>query len=194
TLTLALCAVSANADLLLHRQGTASLSNVTCGRASYTKHQVDAAVAEGCRLHAAGEQLGSSKYPHRFNNYEGLVFAVSGPYQEFPILNSGSVYSGNAPGPDRVLFNPSYQGSCVYVGAMTHTGASGNGFVSCLETSAGGSTASIITSLPTATLSRPSTPTSTRSGASSTSTAGSDRNGAAPARSSGGQGAVVGAI
>ena len=98
TLALALyaAAATANAAALEPRQGTAGLSNVTCGRASYTKQQVDAAVAEGCRLHAAGDQLGSSKYPHRFNNREGLVFAVAGPYQEFPILASGAVYSGSA--------------------------------------------------------------------------------------------------
>lgn len=41
-----------------------------------------------------------------------------------------------APGPDRIVFDPDHDGSCVYVGAMTHTGASSrNGFVSCDETS-----------------------------------------------------------
>jgi hypothetical protein len=97
TLVLALYAAAAAANVTLEpRQGTAALSNVTCGRASYTKQQVDAAVAGGCRLHAEGDQLGSGNYPHRFNNREGLVFAVSGPYQEFPILASGAVYSGSA--------------------------------------------------------------------------------------------------
>jgi hypothetical protein len=93
-LTLTLCAAATTADLLLPRQGTASLANVTCGRTSYTRQQVDTAVAEGCRLHAAGKQLGSSKYPHKFNNREGLVFATAEPYQEFPILDSG-VYAGS---------------------------------------------------------------------------------------------------
>ncbi|KAK4096548.1 Ribonuclease/ribotoxin [Parathielavia hyrcaniae] len=195
-LALALCAVSATADLLLDRQGTASLSDLTCGRTSYTKTEVDAAVAEGCRLYAAGDQVGSGKYPHRYNNFEGLVFAASGPYQEFPILQSGSVYTGRSPGPDRVVFNPNYQGSCVYVGAITHTGASGNGFVPCLETSAGGATASSSTNRPTASSSRSSTATPTRSGATSTSTstASAGTNAAAPGLSGGSQGAVVGAV
>jgi hypothetical protein len=39
-----------------------------------------------------------------------------------------------SPGADRVVFNPAYQGSCVYVGAMTHTDApTRNGFVECEE-------------------------------------------------------------
>lgn len=96
-LTLALAAATTavvDAAHLERRQGTASLGNVTCGSNSYSKSQVDEAVAEGCRLFAAGEQVGSNKYPHRFNNREGLSFATSGPYQEFPILESG-VYTGS---------------------------------------------------------------------------------------------------
>lgn len=88
-LSLALYAVAAVA------QGTASLSGVTCAQTAYTKQQIDDAVTEGCRLHAAGQQLGNSKYPHTFNNREGLVFAASGPYQEFPILHTGAVYTGS---------------------------------------------------------------------------------------------------
>lgn len=41
-----------------------------------------------------GEEAGSSDYPHTENNYEGFDFAVSGPYQEFPILASGEDYDG----------------------------------------------------------------------------------------------------
>lgn len=94
-LTFALYAALAAADPALDkRQGTASLGNVTCGTKSYSKAQIDAAVAEGCRLYKAGQQLGTSKYPHQFNNREGLVFATSGPYQEFPVLGS-SVYAGS---------------------------------------------------------------------------------------------------
>ncbi|KAJ4291400.1 hypothetical protein N0V88_005993 [Collariella sp. IMI 366227] len=137
TLTLALYAFAATASPtspLKTRQGTTSLGSLTCGTTSYTKKQVDDAVAEGCRLYASREQLGTSKYPHQFNNREALVFAASGPYQEFPILEGGRIYSGRAPGPDRVVFSPSYKGDCVYVGAMTHTDAGGgNGFVSCNE-------------------------------------------------------------
>lgn len=39
-----------------------------------------------------------------------------------------------SPGPDRVIFNPDLNGACVYVGAITHTGASRGGFVPCVET------------------------------------------------------------
>ncbi|KAL0934945.1 guanyl-specific ribonuclease N1 [Colletotrichum truncatum] len=136
TLVLGLCAVltAANPIALDKRQGTNSIESVTCGTTKYSRKQLNEATAEGCRLYAANQQLGTSQYPHRFNNREGLVFATSGPYQEFPILSSGN-YTGRAPGADRVVFNPSYQGSCVYVGAMTHTGAAErNGFLACNAT------------------------------------------------------------
>ena len=92
---LALVAVAAgNSDILSKRQaGTADITSVTCGRNKYSKKQVDEATAEGCRLHDAGQQIGSNRYPHRFNNRENLVFAASGPYQEFPILTNGN-YTG----------------------------------------------------------------------------------------------------
>jgi hypothetical protein len=99
TLALALYASAAAADATpnLHpRQGTSGITSVTCGRTTYTRDQIEDAVFEGCRLHAAGEQLGNSRYPHRFNNREGLTFSTSGPYQEFPILANGNVYSGSA--------------------------------------------------------------------------------------------------
>ncbi|PKS05010.1 hypothetical protein jhhlp_008376 [Lomentospora prolificans] len=122
-----------SAARLERRQGTTSLESVTCGSNKYTQKQVDEAVGEGCRLIAANQQLGTNKYPHRFNNREGLVFATSGPYQEFPILKSGN-YTGQSPGADRIVIDPNYQGSCVYSGAMTHTNApSRNGFVLCTE-------------------------------------------------------------
>ena len=96
TITLALYAVAATATAALEpRQGTASLDEVQCGRSIYNKQQIDKAVAEGCRLHEAGEQAGRNGYPHRFNNYEALDFAAKGPYQEFPVLISGSVFTGN---------------------------------------------------------------------------------------------------
>lgn len=70
-------------------------------------------------------------YPHQYNDYEGFTFPVDGPYQEFPILSSGSEYQGGSPGPDRVIFNTNGE----YAGAITHTGASGNNFVGCSGTS-----------------------------------------------------------
>lgn len=62
-----------------------------------------------------------------YHDYEGFTFPVSGTYYEFPILSSGSVYSGGSPGADRVIFNTDNQ----LAGVITHTGASGNNFVEC---------------------------------------------------------------
>ncbi|KAG8419417.1 hypothetical protein J3458_004285 [Metarhizium acridum] len=70
-------------------------------------------------------------YPHRYNNYEGFDFPVDGPYNEFPILKSGRIYSGGSPGPDRVVISD----GCDLAGVITHTGASGNNFVACSGTS-----------------------------------------------------------
>ncbi|EJT78122.1 guanyl-specific ribonuclease F1 [Gaeumannomyces tritici R3-111a-1] len=136
TLVLALCAISASAapsagQLLDKRQGTTALDTVTCGSNSYSRTQIEAATAEGCRLNAAGQTLGNNRYPHTFNNREKLVFAAGGPFQEFPILSNGQNFTGRSPGPDRVVFNPNIGGKCTYVGSMTHTGASGNGFLLC---------------------------------------------------------------
>jgi hypothetical protein len=50
-------------------------------------------VNQACKYYKASTQVGSNKYPHKYNNYEGFSFKVSGPYQEFPILNGG-VYTG----------------------------------------------------------------------------------------------------
>jgi hypothetical protein len=80
--------------ILQPRQGTGSLTRVICGDNTYSRNAVDAAVAEGCRLHAAGRQVGRNKYPHAFKNLEKIQFAAAGPYQEFPILSNGAVYSG----------------------------------------------------------------------------------------------------
>lgn len=66
----------------------------TCGSVVYTAAQVNAASSKAYSLYKAGTTLGSNSYPHKFNNNEGFTFAVSGPYQEFPIMASGAVYSG----------------------------------------------------------------------------------------------------
>lgn len=97
----------------------------TCGNTCYYQSDIDAAVAEGYQLYQDGGQEGD--YPHTENNYEGFDFAVSGPYQEYPILSDYQVYEGGKPGPDRVVFNT--QGELA--GVVTHTGASGNDFVQC---------------------------------------------------------------
>lgn len=99
---------------------------------------------------SSGEQIGSNNYPHQYNNFEGFDFRVSGPWQEFPLTRGG--YTGGeyliptrsvnpetsadygfagSPGADRVVFNQ----NCDYAGSITHTGASGNNFVGCSDTS-----------------------------------------------------------
>jgi ribonuclease T1 len=97
----------------------------TCGSVCYTSSAVSAAQAEGYSLYSSGDDV--NDYPHVYNNYEGFDFSVSPTYYEFPILSSGSIYSGGSPGADRVVFNEDNQ----LAGVITHTGASGNNFVSC---------------------------------------------------------------
>lgn len=101
----------------------------TCGSTCYWQSDIDAALNKGYSLYQSGQTEGSNDYPHTENNYENLPFAVSGPYQEFPILSSYEVYDGGAPGPDRVVFNTKGQ----FAALVTHTGASGNDFVSCTQ-------------------------------------------------------------
>ncbi|KAE8153576.1 amino acid permease-domain-containing protein [Aspergillus avenaceus] len=99
----------------------------TCGSNCYTSSAVSAAQSAGYELHSSGETVGSNSYPHKYNNYEGFDFPVSGTYYEWPILSSGSIYDGGSPGADRVVFNKNNK----LAGLITHTGASGNNFVAC---------------------------------------------------------------
>ncbi|KAJ7598899.1 Ribonuclease/ribotoxin, partial [Mycena floridula] len=48
-------------------------------------------------------------------------------FMEFPIVSSGD-YAGGSPGADRVI---SSANNGTYCAVVTHTGASGNEFVSC---------------------------------------------------------------
>ena len=109
------------------------------------------ALNEGCQLYSNSQTEGNDNYPHRYNDYEGFDFPISGPYQEFPIKESGVYYGGKnltseqssqepvdadqehegSPGADRIVFNA----DCEYAGSITHTGASGNNFVGCSDTS-----------------------------------------------------------
>ncbi|KAF2217731.1 hypothetical protein CERZMDRAFT_4256, partial [Cercospora zeae-maydis SCOH1-5] len=106
-------------------------SATTCGGHSYSQSRVSAAYRQGLNYFNNGQQVGTNRYPHRFNNREGFSFPVAPPYQIFPIMQSGNVYTGGAPGPDRVVFNEAGR----YAGAITHTGAGGNAFVGCSGTS-----------------------------------------------------------
>ncbi len=213
TLILALSAAVATAaepPRLEPRQGTTSLSTVSCASTIYTKLQIDAAVTEACRLYAAGKQIGSRLYPHTFNNGERLIFAAAGPYQEFPILSSGAIYAGStsplasfemiqtkveltahadAPGADRIVINPTYKGACLYVGAMTHTGASSNnGFVSCSERKAVGGMTTATTTTSATTMSsnsatlRATSVSSSSKGGTATTTGTASTNAAAAQR------------
>ena len=66
----------------------------TCGFNCYSSDQVSAALDAGCSYYQDGTTAGGSKYPENYNDLEGFSFGgVSGPYLEFPILESG-VYSG----------------------------------------------------------------------------------------------------
>ncbi|KAL5342791.1 guanyl-specific ribonuclease Pc [Aspergillus crustosus] len=97
----------------------------TCGGVCYTSSAVSRAANEGYDYVSAGDDV--NNYPHVYQNYESFPFPVDPTYYEFPILSSGSLYSGGSPGADRVVFNEDGQ----LAGVITHTGASGNNFVSC---------------------------------------------------------------
>ncbi|KAK3899401.1 guanyl-specific ribonuclease [Staphylotrichum tortipilum] len=97
----------------------------TCGTVCYWQSDITAALNKGYSLHKAGSTINS--YPHQYNDYEGFVFPTAGPWYEFPILSSYTVYTGGSPGPDRVIFD----GSGRLDALITHTGASGNNFVAC---------------------------------------------------------------
>ncbi|QUC21142.1 uncharacterized protein UV8b_05385 [Ustilaginoidea virens] len=109
-----------------------AVAGTTCGTVVYSGSAVQAAADAACDYVLDGGEAGSSSYPHRYNDYEGFYFGgVPGPYQEFPILASGAIYSGGRPGPDRVIITD----DCEISGVITHTGASGNSFVGCSGTS-----------------------------------------------------------
>ncbi|KAK4041300.1 Ribonuclease/ribotoxin [Parachaetomium inaequale] len=97
----------------------------TCGSVCYTSSQISAALNKGYSLQQGGDDI--NNYPHQYNNYEGFDFPTSGPWYEFPIMASHSVYSGGSPGADRVVFDS--RGALDLL--ITHTGASGNNFVAC---------------------------------------------------------------
>ena len=90
----------------------------TCGSDRYTASQISSAASRACTLISEGEEAGSSKYPEKYNDYEGFGFGgASKPYYEFPILESGT-YNGGSPGADRVIVSTS--GSCRYVGLVSY--------------------------------------------------------------------------
>jgi hypothetical protein len=74
----------------------AKACDVKCGSTCYTNSQVSAALNAGYNYYQEGDEAGSSTYPHKYNNYEGFDFPVSGPYQEFPLRTSGAYTGGKA--------------------------------------------------------------------------------------------------
>ncbi|EJD34675.1 Ribonuclease/ribotoxin, partial [Auricularia subglabra TFB-10046 SS5] len=76
---------------------------------------------------------GKDKYPHAYNDYEHFAFAhAQAPYIEFPVMQ-GKVYTGEAPGADRVVLGSiadDFQ-SAVYCAVITHDGQRKNNFAEC---------------------------------------------------------------
>ncbi|KAK8091731.1 guanyl-specific ribonuclease [Apiospora hydei] len=129
----------------------------TCGSNCYQQKDIDQAVKTGYGLHQQSQTLGkrapflplpsasrdqefdrcaparfcpgSSKYPHQYKNFENFNFPSSAPWYEFPILASAKVYTGGAPGADRVIFD----GKGKLDSLITHSGAKGNNFVNCVQ-------------------------------------------------------------
>ena len=66
---------------------------VKCGSTCYTSAQVSSARSAAYNYVKQGSTAGGSTYPHKYNNYEGFDFLVSGTYYEFPLKTSG-VYTG----------------------------------------------------------------------------------------------------
>ncbi|EGD97271.1 extracellular guanyl-specific ribonuclease [Trichophyton mentagrophytes] len=123
---LSLVAATTAAPAALEARGA-----TTCGSTYYSASQVTAASNAACDYVQSGTTAGGSTYPHEYHNYEGFYFkGLSGPFYEFPLRTSG-VYSGGSPGADRVVITE----SCEEAGQITHTGASGGGFVACSGTS-----------------------------------------------------------
>jgi hypothetical protein len=72
-----------------------------CGSVSYTATQTNQASVAACNYVRAGDTAGSSTYPHTYRNDEGFNFGgLAGPFYEFPILSSGSIYSGGTENPN----------------------------------------------------------------------------------------------
>ncbi|KAF8920840.1 Ribonuclease/ribotoxin [Mucidula mucida] len=126
-ITAILAAVSVASPIEITPRGW-PLGSVNCGGAVHSLSAVMSATSSG--FAHVGRPIGSNSYPHAFNNFEGLKMWCPSSEQssmfEYPILSSGT-YSGGSPGADRVIF--SSRGT--YCAVVTHTGASGNNFVSC---------------------------------------------------------------
>jgi hypothetical protein len=87
TIFLGITAVSAAPHVVVREEPA------VCGGVEYTASQVSAAMDAACGHFQDGTQAGS--YPHTYNNYEGFEFkGYDGPFQSFPIMEDGDVYTG----------------------------------------------------------------------------------------------------
>ncbi|OAQ70958.1 general substrate transporter [Pochonia chlamydosporia 170] len=102
-------------------------NSATCGKTQYSSDALNKAADAACALLKKGTTVGRNNYPHEYKNFEKIKLTGSAPWYEFPVLSNGQVYNGAAPGPDRVIITK----DCKQAGAITHTGASGNNFVTC---------------------------------------------------------------
>lgn len=96
TIPFLFAALAAAAPAELQRRDAA-----TCGSVYYSSSAVSAAASASCDYVQDHSTAGGSTYPHQYKNYEGFEFkGLSGPFYEFPILKSGSIYNGGK------LFSP----------------------------------------------------------------------------------------
>ncbi|ROT41405.1 Ribonuclease/ribotoxin [Sodiomyces alkalinus F11] len=77
--------------------------DVVCGRNEYSREEIQAAADAACEHFESGTTAGRSTYPHAYRNFEGFEFdGIDGPYQGFPLLSSGRVYTGGELHPGRI--------------------------------------------------------------------------------------------
>ncbi|KAK8205125.1 Ribonuclease/ribotoxin [Phyllosticta capitalensis] len=112
-------------------------SACNCNGTDYSTAPINAAATKALALAKDKKTLGDDKYPHVYNDYEHFAFShANAPYLEFPILPSGAVYDGGAPGADRVVIGSiaADYASAVFCACLTHDGsAKRNGFVECKD-------------------------------------------------------------
>ncbi|MCJ1315281.1 hypothetical protein MMC15_000598 [Xylographa vitiligo] len=122
--------------------GTVSITNsvpssVTCVGSGYkyTTSAIKNSIEEGVDHVTAGSTTGKQKYPHIYNGRDpGVSFPACPDNRnryEFPVQR-GSVYDGDDPETDRIIFQYKSKSSAVYCGIITHAKAAAKGgFVMC---------------------------------------------------------------
>ncbi|MCJ1290499.1 hypothetical protein MMC34_002038 [Xylographa carneopallida] len=112
-------------------------SSVSCVGSGYkyTSSAIKNSVEEGVDHVTAKSTTGKQKYPHIYNgNDAGVSFPACPDNRnryEFPVQR-GSVYDGDDPETDRVIFQYKSKSSAVYCGIITHANAAKRGgFVMC---------------------------------------------------------------